>query len=79
MSMIRETNEKTFNDIYSSADDFLADSKTYSFEDTISDEAMKSTFYLLTMYYGDCITMGYTNEARWKLKLFGTISTYGPA
>lgn len=78
MSLIRETNEKSFNDIYSDADTFYRESSEYGFNQSIDEDATKTIFYLLTAYYGDCTTMGYTNETRWKMKLFAITWQYAP-
>ena len=77
MSMIRGTNEKTFNDIYCSADDFIAEANEYGFTQTISDDSKKTLFYLLTAKYGDNRVIGYDNEARWKIKLWSIVWQYG--
>lgn len=78
MSLVRETNEKTFNDIYSDADTFYKESNEYGFNQSIDEDATKTIFYLLTSYYGDCTTMGYRNETRWKMKLFSIVWQYAP-
>lgn len=77
MSMIRETNEKTFNEIYQDADTFYKESSEYGFNQSIDEDATKTIFYLLTAKYGDCTTLGFTNETRWKMKLFMIIWEFG--
>ncbi len=79
MSIVRETNEKTFNDIYSSADEFYKEASSYGFVQAIDEDATKEIFYLLTAKYGDCVTIGYSNETRWKMKLWSIVWQYGSA
>lgn len=78
MAMLRETNEKTFSEIYNDADTFYKESNAYGFTQEIDEDSTKKVFYLLTARYGDCVTTGYTNEARWKMKLFSILWEYGP-
>lgn len=77
MSMIRETNSKTFSDVYSDADTFVKECNEYGLTQTISDDSKTAIFYLLTAYYGDTELLGYRNETRWKMKLFSIMYQYG--
>lgn len=77
MSMLRATNSKTFSDVYNDADTFYKESNEYGFTQTISEDSTKKVFYLLTAQYGDTALLGYTNETRWKMKLFSLLYQYG--
>lgn len=81
MSLIRKSNQKTFDDIYSTYDDFSTDlSGSYSIfkPSDMDDDHLKKTYYLLVARYGDTPIVSYWDEARWKLKLFQVIDEYGP-
>lgn len=83
MSLVRKSNQKTFLDIYSDQADMFNDLRNnYSFmkphEDEMSDSFILGTYWLLVARYGDQAINGYTDEGRWKLRLFATIKAYGP-
>lgn len=81
MSLIRRTNQKTFNDIYSTYTLFNEDlTNTFSVfkPSDVTDEYITKTYYLLVANYGDTPINSYLDENRWKLKLFSLIDEYTP-
>lgn len=78
MSLIRNTNQKTFTDIWSSFDDMNTDLTTFSFFNPgISDDSLKLAYYLILAKYGDTPINGYRDETRWKLRFFSILKSYG--
>lgn len=81
MSLIRNSNQRKFLDIYPNESDFILDiNGSYSIfkPDDITDESIKKTYWMIVARYGDQAINGYSDEGRWKLRLFETIDTYGP-
>lgn len=71
--MIRKSNQKTFLDIYNSAETMINDLDTnYSIlrPSNSTDDYLTLAFYLIAGKYGDTPINGYDDEARWKLRLF---------
>lgn len=81
MSLVRNSNQRVFFDIYNNENDFLNDLKTkYTmfYVEDMGDDMIKLTFWLLAARFGDQAIIGYTDVDRWKLRLFSTVYTYGP-
>lgn len=81
MSLIRKSNQKTFFDIYPTQDEFTNDlNGSYNVfkPDDMTDKYINKTYWLIAARFGDQAINGYTDEGRWKLRLFETIDTYGP-
>lgn len=80
MSLLRKSNQKTFLDIFPTYDYFtssLADFPFFS-PDEITDDYKTKTYYLLVSRYGDTPVTGYSDEPRWKLRLFQVYAEYAP-
>lgn len=72
---------RTFNDIYQTYEAFKEDYDDYNtsvINNVISDQALQTTFMLLSANYGNS-TVASANEYQFKLKLFSTIFMYGPS
>lgn len=80
MSLVRKSNQKVFFDVYDNQDDFLNDlNNNYSFfKPDMDEEYITKTYWLIAARFGDQAITGYTDEGRWKLRLFQTINQYGP-
>lgn len=81
MSLVRKSNQKVFFDIYTTQSDFTDDlSNNYSFfkPDDMTDDYITKTYWLLAARFGDQAISGYTDEGRWKLRLFQCLNQYGP-
>lgn len=71
---------RTFADIWPEVDEFLSDYSEFSenlLDQTISDTAATTLFYLLYARYGNS-TVASSDENQFKYKLFSLIFTYGP-
>lgn len=80
MSQVRQTNQKTFLEIYSTFDVFMADAKEFSYftPSDMTEEYLGRTYYLLIARYGDSPISNYSDEPRWRLRVWQVISEYGP-
>lgn len=80
MSLLRKTNQRTFLDIFPKYEDFTTSMTDFPFfsPDEMTDESKTKTYYLLVSRYGDNPISGYSDENRWKLRLFQVYSEYGP-
>lgn len=79
MSLIRNTNQKTFSDIWPSFADFNTDLTTFSFfkPSDVPDEYLQLIYYLVLAKYGDTPINGFRDETRWKLRFFSVLKSYG--
>lgn len=79
MSLIRNTNQKTFSDIWPSFADFSTDLTTFSFfkPSDVPDEYLQLIYYLVLAKYGDTPINGFRDETRWKLRFFSVLKSYG--
>lgn len=78
MSLIRNTNQKTFSDIWPSFNDFNTDLTTFSFfKPNVPDEYLQVIYYLVLAKYGDTPINGFRDETRWKLRFFSVLKSYG--
>ena len=78
MPVAPQYNQKTFNDIYSDYKSFYADAALFGEEVVLTEGDYKKIWFRLTATYGDTPINTYTNEPRWKMKLFSIINDYGP-
>ena len=69
---------KTFADEFKSADDFLNEYKANGIPATISDDSVKTLYYLLYSRYGNS-NIANADENQFKYKLASIIFQYGPA
>lgn len=72
---------RTFSNIWESAEDFVADYKgsgVYVTNNKISDASATSLFYLLYSEYGDSVISS-DNEDIFRYQIFSTIFEYGPS
>lgn len=78
MSLIRNTNQKTFSDIWPSFDEMNTDLTTFSFfmPSDSTDDYLKLAYYLVLSKYGDTPINGFRDETRWKLRFFSTLNSY---
>lgn len=67
-----------FTDVYSKADDFLADYGNVGVPTSISNELAETLFYLLYGKYGNS-TIASSDLTRFKYRLFSIIWQYGPS
>lgn len=71
---------RTFNDIWNTVESFQSDYNDFSqglIDNTISETAQVTLFYLLSAQYGNS-TVASANEYQFKMKVFSTIFMYGP-
>ncbi len=79
--MIPMYNTKLFKEVFDDPDTFKAEYKAshyYVINNTLSDDNIVLTYYLLYNKYGNNPISNY-DEAQWKAKVFGTMFQYGPA
>lgn len=69
---------RKFTDLYGDVDTFVSDYNDCGIPVTLTEETMKTLFYLLYARYGNS-TIASADETQFKYKLFGTIFQYGPA
>lgn len=69
---------RTFADIYTNLVDFQTDYTENGIPKTLTDENLKTLYYLLYARYGNsCVAS--SDENQFKYKLFSTVFMYGPA
>lgn len=69
---------RTFADIYTNLDDFQTDYTGNGIPETLTNQNLKTLYYLLYARYGNsCVAS--SDENQFKYKLFSTIFMYGPA
>ena len=68
---------KTFADEFKSADDFLNEYKANGIPATISDDSVKTLYYLLYSRYGNS-NIANADENQFKYRVWSTIYSYGP-
>lgn len=78
MSLIRNTNQKTFSDIWPTYDDMNTDLTTFSFfkPSDNDDTYLQLAYYLVLAKYGDTPISGFRDETRWKLRFFSVLKSY---
>ena len=69
--------QRKFTDIYEQVDTFISDYNDCGIPVTISDDSIKTLFYLLYARYGNS-TIASSDENQFKYKLFSIIFSYGP-
>lgn len=68
---------RTFSDVYGSVDEFVAEYNTIGLPTLVSEDNIKTLYYLLYANYGNS-NIASSDENRFRYKLFSTIWQYGP-
>ena len=75
--MLPQYDTKLMTDVWSKANDFLADYQNIGIPTTISAQNATTLYYLLYARYGNTPIANY-DEEQWKYKIFSIVFQYGP-